>query len=533
VRIPAAVRTELVVTALTTAAALVSFAVALLLPGRGDGALAVLAVVVVLSVSRAARRHPLGVTQLLALPPLGVLAAAVGALMAAWPAAGDPLFVAVMAGAVWLRRFGARAARIGTLAALPFVAMLVTPVPPGHGPGQLLRAALVSAVAVATVAAIQPLLRRLSPATAPAPARPRAGRRLSPATRMAAQLAVALGAALLAGRLLFPGHWPWLVLSAYLVNAGAAGRGDVAHKAVLRLAGAAGGTVLATLLAAAVPAHRPGTVVAIFAVLAVAAALRAHSYTWWAAGVTTALSLLYGYYGRAAPTLLADRLAAIALGAALGVAAAWLVLPIRSRDVLRRRVADALAALTDYLTIAGQDPSGLPGHSERVQAALGDLERIRPALAAQHRLTPARLVRRGRPHPVHAVTALLDCRPALTALTSQLTANPADARLSGALRRLRADVGSLRRALAAREPAGTAEPTAPHPALADLHRAVAAVGAALAGYSQPPASAVASSVASGAEAPSLAPSPTISGGSAGASRAPASRPRSDAGTPST
>lgn len=39
----------------------------------------------------------------------------------------------------------------------------------------------------------------------------------------------------------------------------------------------------------------------------------------------------------------------IVIGALIGIAAAWFVLPIRSTTVLRRRIADALAALSDAL----------------------------------------------------------------------------------------------------------------------------------------------------------------------------------------
>ncbi|GGJ57648.1 hypothetical protein GCM10010121_080310 [Streptomyces brasiliensis] len=65
-----------------------------------------------------------------------------------------------------------------------------------------------------------------------------------------------------------------------------------------------------------------------FAVLAVALWLRPLNHAYWAAGMTTALSLLLGYFGQDAPSLLPTRLAGIALGAALSVAAAWSLLPV-------------------------------------------------------------------------------------------------------------------------------------------------------------------------------------------------------------
>lgn len=69
----------------------------------------------------------------------------------------------------------------------------------------------------------------------------------------------------------------------------------------------------------------------IFAVLAVALWLRPLNYAYWAAGMTTALSLLLGYFGQDAQGLLPSRLGAIAVGAALAIGSACCVLPIPRR----------------------------------------------------------------------------------------------------------------------------------------------------------------------------------------------------------
>jgi uncharacterized membrane protein YccC len=188
---------------------------------------------------------------------------------------------------------------------------------------------------------------------------------------MALQLAVALGAAFAVGRTTAPEHWSWTVLTAYVVQAGTRGRGDVLYKGVLRLAGAAVGTAGATVLVGLLAPGSALAVVAILSVLGVATVLRERSYAYWAAGMTAALALFYGYLGQTDPSLLADRLEQIALGAALSVAAAWFVAPIRTRDVLRRRFADALAAYTDQLK----------GHDAAVP--LQALRAQRPALHAR------------------------------------------------------------------------------------------------------------------------------------------------------
>ena len=127
------------------------------------------------------------------------------------------------------------------------------------------------------------------------------------------------------------------MLTAFIVCSGNRGRADVLHKSGLRLAGALGGTAAATLLAGGIPAGSAVTVAAIFAVLGVAVLLRTLSYAYWAAGITAVLALLNGYFGVSGSGVLGERLAGILAGAAIGVAVSWLVLPVRTTDVLRRR----------------------------------------------------------------------------------------------------------------------------------------------------------------------------------------------------
>ncbi|OLZ64964.1 hypothetical protein AV521_33985 [Streptomyces sp. IMTB 2501] len=66
-----------------------------------------------------------------------------------------------------------------------------------------------------------------------------------------------------------------------------------------------------------------------FVILTVALWLRPLSHAYWAAGVTTALSLLLGCFGQDVVSLLPTRLAATAVGATLFVAAAWWLLSVQ------------------------------------------------------------------------------------------------------------------------------------------------------------------------------------------------------------
>ena len=233
---------------------------------------------------------------------------------------------------------------------------------------------------------------------------------------MALQMAAALAAAFAVGRAAWPGHWTWTVLTAFIVCSGARGRGDVVLKGALRGAGAAAGTLVATAIAGAFGPHADASVAVMFAVLAVATWLREFSYAWWAGCVTAVLSLLYGWFGQAPGGLLETRLEGIAAGAALGIAASWLILPVRTGDVARRRSADALAALSGMLTADWHDPAALRRHHIAFQHTVGSLGQIAPALRAQRLLlSPLQATRPGTPRLADVIDAIESCtRPVLS-----------------------------------------------------------------------------------------------------------------------
>lgn len=323
----------------------------------------IVAVVLAMTLARIQRSadHVDRLAGLVLLPAVAVLAWATGHLISAYPDAGDALFTMLMAASIWVRRSGPRAARAGLLIVPPLIAVLIT----GEGgPGQaglgwILLIALIAAgwVSICQLLAARTGFARATRQTMTA-ARPSA-RRVSASTRMALQLGVALAIAFIAGRQLWPGHWSWVVLTAYIVCSGAAGRGDVLLKGVLRAAGAAAGTLVAAGIAGAFGPRADVTVVLMFVALAAATWLREFSYAYWAGIVTAVLSLLYGWFGESPGALLDTRLEGVLLGAALGIAASWLILPVRTAEVLKRRSADALAALSGLLAVDRTDPAAL------------------------------------------------------------------------------------------------------------------------------------------------------------------------------
>jgi Fusaric acid resistance protein-like len=443
------------------AAVLGAFATALLIRRAAhlSSSIEILAVALALSLARVGQRPehrglPARALALILLPVIAVAANELGTTIFRHPDLGDALFVLAVSATIWVRRFGELPRRIATLATLPLVAMLVVPAPviAFHGGGnQRLWTAVIALLALAWVALAQGLAERvgflpaagarLTPSRAPSRRVP-GRRRIAGTTKLALQMGVALAAAFAVGRALFGAHWTWVVLTAFIVCSGNRGREDVTHKAAMRLLGAAAGTVVATAVAGLFPAGDSWSIVLLFAVLSVALWLRPINYAFWAAGMTAALALLYGYYGEHGSGLLATRLEAIAIGAALAVAASWLLLPIRAGDIMRRDVGAALAALDAYLAGLLEDLSSAPRREERFRRAVLALEHHSQLL----RGIPRRLRQRARIDHLPAIDALERCAellPPVTAASSQADlASGWESRIAG----LRAEIGELRQA---------------------------------------------------------------------------------------
>jgi Fusaric acid resistance protein-like len=318
---------------------------------------AIMSAVLALTLSRRSKPDESPWRTLVMLPAIAVAAALVGYLLLSIPVLGAILFVAAIVLSVWLRQFGPRAAEIGGLIALPFVVVLISPVRPNASNGPLVNLALVvcaGLVAFAWVWIVRYLSTRAGltpsrsaasvPRTEPRPAKEG---ELNVSTRMALQMGVALSAAFAIGLIFFPQHWGWSVLTAFIVCSGARGRGDAAYKGLLRLGGALAGTIGAALLQHVALPNGVATACAIFAALFLGLWLRERNYAYWAACITLVLALLQRSESEPTVALLLGRLEGILIGALCAVAATWFVYPIRTESVVRRRVADVLAALED------------------------------------------------------------------------------------------------------------------------------------------------------------------------------------------
>jgi uncharacterized membrane protein YccC len=196
-------------------------------------------------------------------------------------------------------------------------------------------------------------------------------------TRLALQMALSLALAFAIGFLFFADRWAWIVLTVVVVAVGNSGRADVLFKGIQRVLGAAAGTVIA-LLGLTLPAiggpNLP-TIILLLAIVFVALFLRPFGYLWWALFFTLALTLLQSLGGRAetaAGPLLGERLEEILLGTALALLVAWFVLPLRSENTVRRRIADVLAALQSRLAEQTADTA------RELAAAEKALDRVSP-----------------------------------------------------------------------------------------------------------------------------------------------------------
>ena len=386
-------------------------------------------------------------TGALRLTMIALAASGVGWLLQSHPPIGAAIFVVALSLSVWVRNFGRRWRAAGAVIALSFVALLVIPAGPARARGgPLVDLALIVAaglIAYACATAVHVLVRRVDASHAlQATNVERDERKRRPGmtapTRMALQLAVALTAAFVVGFTVFPAHVGWTALTAFIVCSGARGRGDAFYKAVLRLAGALAGTIVAVVLTKVWDPSGFTEVVVIFAVLFLGLWLRDRNYAYWAGAMTLVFALLSQSGGALAFDVVAARLEAILAGGICGVAAAWFVLPIRTESVVRRYLADALLAFDEVVAHAHLADAEHPQRLARFEQRLADLDRVAPPVRWHRRV----FAFRQRPdHPAGWIDLASDLRPHARAV-EQPAKRGAIRRAIGASRRAVADHGA-------------------------------------------------------------------------------------------
>ncbi|MEU3986069.1 FUSC family protein [Streptomyces sp. NPDC026672] len=282
-----------------------------------------------------------------------------------------------------------------------------------------------------------------------------------PTTRAALQVAVGSALAIAGGELLSSQRWYWAVLTCWIVFIGTASTGEILVKGYRRLLGTVLGVVAGIGLAGLV-GHHTWTAFALVLVFIFAMFYTAPlSYTLMSFFVTAMLGLLYTLLNTYSMSVLVLRIEETALGAACGVVAAALVLPVRTD----RRTNELLATVLDRLggvtraavdQLSGAAPVDLLEQARDLDQALADLRASTQPLT--HPITPLRT----RRDTARYVVALLETcayhARSLAATAELLPTKPsiaADPRLRGVGARIVHNIGAIRERVA--DPRATAE----------------------------------------------------------------------------
>ncbi|MER6675187.1 FUSC family protein [Streptomyces sp. NPDC000983] len=259
-----------------------------------------------------------------------------------------------------------------------------------------------------------------------------------PTTRAAVQVVVGSSLAMVGGELLSSDRWYWAVLACWIVFLNTASTGEILVKGYRRVIGTVFGVVAGIVLAAAFGGHTwtafALVLVCVFAMFYTAPL----SYTLMSFFVTAALGLLYTLLHTYSTSVLLLRIAETALGAACGVFAAAVVLPVATD----RRTNELLVTVLDRLReVTGAAVEQLSGGAEvelldqarELDQALADLRAATKPLT--HPVTPLR----ARRDTARYVVALLETAAyharSLAATAELLPSSPsiaADPRLRGA-----------------------------------------------------------------------------------------------------
>ncbi|UPZ34482.1 FUSC family protein [Streptomyces sp. LRE541] len=426
------------------------------------------------------------------LPAVGFPVLALAAVLHAVPTVRDAVWLAVVLGGVYARRWGPRGHALGIFAFMTFFITQFLHAVPAQLP-QLYAAMALSLAASSTVRFGAWCIERRT--TAPVAPAPPAGRGLArPTTRQAFQATAACAFAIAAGQVLSHERWYWAVGTAWWIFVNTSSRGETLVRGFRRVLGTvigiAVGLVIAVPLEGAVAPTAALVAVCVFGIFYAAAV----SYTWMMLAVTVMAGLLYGLLGVLDPALLMLRVletGAGALGAALAV---LLVLPVTTHATTDAWIGRALHCVHACTSEAAARLAGSPtADPARYVAELEPLlGKVRLSLAPLvHPLAPLR-ARRAR---ARQVVELLDrCAQEVRGLAS-IAADPDashDARLAAACWRVQAAVEALTGPAAARDevdvPVAAAHPSGAEQALTHLHgleQALQALAVPLRGRPQP------------------------------------------------
>ncbi|MEU0300665.1 FUSC family protein [Streptomyces sp. NPDC006175] len=270
-----------------------------------------------------------------------------------------------------------------------------------------------------------------------------------PTTRAAFQVSVGSVLAMVGGEFLSSQRWYWAVLTCWVVFLNTASTGEILVKGYRRLLGTLLGAVAGVALAGLVGDHTwvsfALVLVFIFAMFFTAPL----SYAVMSFFVTAMLGLLYTLLNSYSFDVLVLRIEETAIGAACGVIAAVLVLPVRTDRRTDELLGTVLERLGDVASAAVEQLSGGPasdllGKARSLDTALDELRDSTNPLT--YPITPLR----GRRRTVRYLVALLETcayHARSLAATAELVPHSktvaADPRLHRAGQRIAHNIGVL------------------------------------------------------------------------------------------
>ncbi|HEX5811357.1 MAG TPA: FUSC family protein [Pseudonocardia sp.] len=194
-------------------------------------------------------------------------------------------------------------------------------------------------------------------------------RGLRPTTRTAVQVVVAGALSIVVGNLVAPGQWYWAVITAFVVFAAAASRGELLVRTSARVVGTLCGVVAGAAVAILVSGHLVLQVAVVLVCMFLGFYLLPVSYALMTFFVTTMIGVLYSLLGRFSIGFLEIRLVETVVGAAAGAVAALIVLPIRTWGVVADRAKAFHSSVAGLLRSAAEDLGAGAGAGVRPLAA--------------------------------------------------------------------------------------------------------------------------------------------------------------------
>jgi uncharacterized membrane protein YccC len=171
--------------------------------------------------------------------------------------------------------------------------------------------------------------------------------------RNAIQIGIATGLALVLGDLISPQRFYWAVLATFITFMGAHNAGEQIRKAVFRVVGTVIGIGAGSLLVSAVGHQTFWSIAIILLALFLGLYLIRISYAFMAVAITITVSQLYQQLGEFTNALLLVRLEETALGSAIAIVVVMVLLPLRTRQVLRVAMAEQIEAVARLVHHAG------------------------------------------------------------------------------------------------------------------------------------------------------------------------------------